>query len=127
MLKDRDVAATVAVRSLDRARPFYEDVLGLVRQDQAEMGVQTYRAGKTAVLVYESEFAGTNEATSLTWALGDDFDAVISDLKSKGVAFEKYDMKGATFEDGVHRFGEMKLVWIKDPDGNIIHLGSFGP
>ena len=125
MLKDRDVAATVAVRSLDRARPFYEDVLGLVRQDQAEMGVQTYRAGKTAVLVYESEFAGTNEATSLTWALGDDFDAVIDELRSKGVAFERYDMDGATFDDGVHRFGDMKLVWIKDPDGNIIHLGSF--
>ena len=125
MLKDRDVAATVAVRSLDRARPFYEDVLGLVRQDQAEMGVQTYRAGKTAVLVYESEFAGTNEATSLTWALGNDFDAVIDDLGSKGVTFEQYDMEGATFDDGVHRFGDMKLVWIKDPDGNIIHLGSF--
>ena len=125
MLKDINVAATVAVRSLERARPFYEDVLGLVREDQAEMGVQTYRAGKTAVLVYESEFAGTNEATSLTWALGNDFDAVIDDLGSKGVTFEQYDMEGATFDDGVHRFGDMKLVWIKDPDGNIIHLGSF--
>ena len=125
MLKDINVAATVAVRSLEQARPFYEDVLGLVREDQAEMGVQTYRAGKTAVLVYESEFAGTNEATSLTWALGNDFDAVIDDLGSKGVTFEQYDMEGATFDDGVHRFGDMKLVWIKDPDGNIIHLGSF--
>jgi catechol 2,3-dioxygenase-like lactoylglutathione lyase family enzyme len=125
MLKDRDVAATVAVRSLERARPFYEDVLGLAPEDRAEMGVQTYRAGKTAVLVYESEFAGTNEATSLTWALGDDFDAVIDDLRSKGVGFERYDMDGAAFDDGVHRFGEMKLVWIKDPDGNIIHLGNF--
>ena len=125
MLRNIDVAATVAVRSLEQARPFYEDVLGLVREDQAEMGVQTYRAGKTAVLVYESEFAGTNEATSLTWALGNDFDAVIDDLGSKGVTFEQYDMEGATFDDGVHRFGDMKLVWIKDPDGNIIHLGSF--
>ena len=125
MLKDINVAATVAVRSLEQARPFYEDVLGLVREDQAEMGVQTYRAGKTAVLVYESEFAGTNEATSLTWALGNDFDAVIDDLGSKGVTFEQYDMEGATFDDGVHRFGDMKLVWIKDQDGNIIHLGSF--
>jgi len=125
MLKDIDVAATVAVRSLDRARPFYEDVLGLIREDQAETGVQTYRAGKTAVLVYESEFAGTNKATSLTWALGDDFDAVVDDLRSMGVTFEQYDMEGATFDDGVHRFGDMKLVWIKDQDGNIIHLGSF--
>ena len=125
MLKDINVAATVAVRSLERARPFYEDVLGLVREGQVEMGVQTWRAGKTAVLVYESEFAGTNETTSLTWALGNDFDAVIDDLGSKGVTFEQYDMEGATFDDGVHRFGDMKLVWIKDQDGNIIHLGSF--
>ena len=125
MLKDINVAATVAVRSLERARAFYEGILGLARDGEAEIGVQTYRAGKTAVLVYESEFAGTNEATSLTWSLGDDFDAVIDDLRSKGVGFEHYDMEGATFADGVHRFGEMKLVWIKDPDGNIIHLGSF--
>lgn len=125
MLKDIDVAATVAVRSLERARPFYEGVLGLVPEGPAEMGVQTYRAGQTAVLVYESEFAGTNEATSLTWALGDAFEAVIDDLRSKGVTFERYDMEGATFEDGVHSFGAMKLIWIRDPDGNIIHLGSF--
>ena len=125
MLKDKDAAATVAVRSLEGARPFYEDVLGLTRDGEAEMGVQTYRAGKTSIVVYVSSFAGTNQATSLTWALGDDFDAVIDRLRARGVAFERYDMDGAMFDDGVHRFGDMKLAWLKDPDGNTIHLGSF--
>ena len=125
MLRNKDVTATVGVRSLEKARPFYEDVLGLTPEGEAEMGVQTYRAGKTGFLVYESAFAGTNRATGLTWALGEDFDAVIEDLRAKGAAFERYDMEGAEHADGVHRIGGTKLAWIKDPDDNIIHLGSF--
>ena len=41
-------------------------------------------------------------------------------------AFERYDMDGATYADGVHRVGDFRMVWFKDPDGNILHLNSEG-
>ena len=51
-----------------------------------------------------------------------DLEAVVADLRSKGVAFERYDISGLTWRDGIHEAGHTKLVWFKDPDGNILHL-----
>ncbi|WP_454714322.1 VOC family protein [Caulobacter segnis] len=125
MLGDRDAQATVAVKDLKVARPFYEDVLGLTPLPGDEPSVQGFRAGQSVVLVYESEFAGTNEATVLTWSLGEDFDAAVTALKAKGVAFERYDFPGMTHDGDVHVAGGMRVVWFKDPDGNILSLGNY--
>jgi catechol 2,3-dioxygenase-like lactoylglutathione lyase family enzyme len=127
MLGSKDVIATVAVQNLEAARPFYEETLGLtaVDESQSEHGVLGLKAGATRVLIYESEFARTNKATVLTWALGDGFDATVKTLQAKGVSFETYDMPGSTREGPVHVMGEMKVVWFKDPDGNILSLGNY--
>jgi hypothetical protein len=75
------------------------------------------------VLVYPSEYAGTNLATAATWAVGEDFEATVQDLKAKGVTFEHYDdLPETTREGDVHLMGELKGVWLKDPDGNILSL-----
>jgi hypothetical protein len=74
-------------------------------------------------LVYESEYAGTNKATAAMWAVGEQFDAVIEDLHGKGVSFEHYDdLPGTTREGDIHTIGEMRGVWFKDPDGNILSI-----
>jgi hypothetical protein len=60
------------------------------------------------VLVYPSEFAGTNQATAASWAVGDDFDEIVEDLRSKGVTFEHYDLPDTTREGDVHMTGDFK-------------------
>ena len=125
MLGQFDASPTLPVKDLARARRFYEDVLGLPPEGDSEMSVQAYRAGGVNLTVYKSEFAGTNQGTAVTWPVGEGFDAVVAALRDKGVAFETYDMPGMVVEDGVHRTADMKLVWFKDPDGNIHHVGSF--
>jgi catechol 2,3-dioxygenase-like lactoylglutathione lyase family enzyme len=126
MLGGKPAAATIAVSQMTRARAFYEGVLGLtVAQDFGQAVV--YESGPSAVFVYESEFAGTNKATSATWAVGDDFDDVVQALRGKGVTFERYDDLPGTSRDGdVHSFGDsgMRSVWFKDPDGNILNVGN---
>ena len=122
MLGTKDAAATIAVRDLERARAFYEDTLGLTSVQEDQGGV-VYKSGNSVVLVYPSEYAGTNQATAASWAVGDDFDAIVDDLRSKGVSFEHYDdLPDTTREGDVHMFGDMKGVWFKDPDGNILSL-----
>ena len=75
------------------------------------------------VFVYPSEFAGTNKATAISWGVGDDMEAIISDLKGKGVTFEHYDsLPGVTMQGDVHVMGDLKAAWFKDPDGNILNL-----
>jgi hypothetical protein len=74
------------------------------------------------LLVYRSDYAGTNQATAATWAVGDELDSVMDDLRSKGVSFEHYDLPGTTREGDVHILGDMRGAWFKDPDGNILAL-----
>ena len=124
MLKDHDSSAILAVADLDRARDFYGDVLALERvEDGAEEGVLVYRTGKTRLVVYQSEFAGTNRANAVVWGVGGDVDAIVASLEAKGAAFEHYPDIGR-LEGNVHHAGGMKLVWLKDPDGNILHINS---
>ncbi len=122
MLGDNDAAATLAVRDMERARDFYENTLGLAPLQEVP-GAMMYKSGNSVVLVYPSEYAGTNQATAASWAVGDDFDAIVEDLKAKGVTFEHYDdLPETTREGDVHIAGEFKAVWLKDPDGNILNL-----
>ena len=122
MLGDNDAAATLAVTDMEKARDFYENTLGLA-QVQEVPGAMMYKSGNSVVLVYPSEYAGTNQATAASWAVGDDFDAIVEDLKAKGVVFEHYDdLPDTTREGDVHIAGGFKAVWLKDPDGNILNL-----
>jgi catechol 2,3-dioxygenase-like lactoylglutathione lyase family enzyme len=122
MLADTPAVATIAVKNLQAARRFYEGSLGLKPAGgEQQPGVMNYESGDSRLLVYESQFAGTNKATAATWIVGDQIDAIVKTLKGKGVPFEHYDMPGLTLQGDVHVGGDnMKAAWCKDPDGNIL-------
>ena len=122
-LAKSDAATMLAVKDLGRARRFYEDVLGLEKIDEEGDDVVAYRSGASTINVYRSEFAGTNKATAVTWEV-DDIEDAIRDLKSKGVAFEHYQMPGLRQEGDLYvaENGAMRTAWFKDPDGNILSL-----
>ena len=125
MLKDHDSSAILAVRDLERARAFYGDTLGLEPDgDGGEDSVLTYRTGATRLVVYVSGYAGTNRANAAVWGVGAQIDAIVAALETKGVAFEHYPDIGR-LEGNVHRDSAAKLVWLKDPDGNILHINNF--
>jgi catechol 2,3-dioxygenase-like lactoylglutathione lyase family enzyme len=116
--------ATVAVKDIKAAQQFYEGKLGLKPDRQQEMGTLLYQTGNTTLLVYPSKFAGTNQATAVTWVVGDELEGVVDWLKAKGVTFEHYDMPGTTRKGDIHVAGDVKNAWFKDPDGNIHALVS---
>lgn len=123
MLKDRNSSATVAVSDLARARVFYEETLGLTLEGGSdEDGVLDFRTGATSLSVYRSDYAGTNQANAVTWAMKGDIVEVVNALKAKGVSFEHYPDLGMALNGDIHEAGATKLVWFKDPDGNILHL-----
>lgn len=124
MLKARNSSAIVAVRDLDRAKAFYGETLGLNLSPDSEGDVAVFQTGDTFLVAYVSEVAGTNQANAVVWSVGEEIEKIAADLAAKGVVFEQYDMPGATYENGVHRTGDFRMVWFKDPDGNILHLNS---
>ena len=121
MLGGHDVGATLAVGDIGEARSFYEGTLGLEPVMEFPDSV-LYAAGGSRLMVYQSQFAGTNQATAATWGVGDEFDAIVEGLRAKGVAFEHYDLPETTREGDIHVMGEMRGAWFKDPAGNIIAL-----
>jgi catechol 2,3-dioxygenase-like lactoylglutathione lyase family enzyme len=124
MLGEKNVAATLAVKDLAAAAKFYEETVGLTRVGGHSPDEEAilYRSGDSAVLVYRSELAGTNQATAASWAVGDEIEAVVAELGSKGVSFEHYDLPGTTLAGDIHVQGDLKVAWFKDPDGNILNL-----
>jgi catechol-2,3-dioxygenase len=124
MLGGKESMATVAVRDLEAAKKFYEGTLGLQQTDAQEQEAVTYQAGAAKLLVYRSQFAGSNKATAVTWLLGRDVEKVVKGLRNKGVAFEHYQMPGLTLKGDIHEGEGMQAAWFKDPDGNIHALVS---
>jgi catechol 2,3-dioxygenase-like lactoylglutathione lyase family enzyme len=124
LLGNKPSSAIVAVSDLDRARKFYAETLGLESVGEAEQEVLTFRTGDTQLMVYKSEYAGTNKANAVVWSAPEDFDAIVDQLRKQGVRFEEYPDMGMDISRGVHRSGDFKAVWFKDPDGNILHVNN---
>lgn len=125
MLGEKTAAAALAVGDMAAAQDFYENTLGLTKAEGApqDPSAIVYQSGSSVVLVYQSQYAGTNKATAVTWAVGSDFDGIVQDLKGKGVTFEHYDdLPGTTRDGDVHTMGSLRGVWLKDPDGNILSI-----
>ena len=124
MLADKEIVATIAVKDLATARKFYESTLGLKVQNAQGTEAVTFVSGATKLIVYRSQYAGTNKATAVNFLVGKDIDRIVQGLADRGVTFEHYDIPQMTRTGHIHAIGDFKTAWFKDPDGNIISLMS---
>src|SRR5262245_45000925 len=120
MLSKNEAIATVAVKNLGTAKKFYEGTLGLTKIMENEE-VLEFETGKSTLLVYRSQFAGTNKATAVTF-VAQEVEDLVRTLKERGVTFEHYDLPQMNRQGDIHVAGAMKAAWFKDPDGNIFSL-----
>ena len=126
MFQNTPLAAALPASDLERAKRWYKETLGLEPVTEDEYGGAVYETGGTSFIVFETPFAGTNQATAAGFNV-DNFDEVIVDLRDKGVTFEEVDFgeMGKTV-DGVIEApdGSMKAAWFKDSEGNILAVNS---
>jgi catechol 2,3-dioxygenase-like lactoylglutathione lyase family enzyme len=123
MLSDFAPVPTLAVSDLQRAREFYEGVLGFASVGDVAEGVM-YPSGNRSFLVYPSAHAGTNKATAMSLQLSAEaFDAEVAALREKGVTFDEFEMDQITWDNGVASMPDgSRAAWFTDPDGNILNL-----
>jgi catechol 2,3-dioxygenase-like lactoylglutathione lyase family enzyme len=128
MLADYTPVATVATSDIAKARSFYEGVLGLkVLSEVADAGVVVYGAGSGTLLLYTSEYAGTNKATSVGFQLPlEVFDSEVAALRAGGVTFDTFEAPGLTWDGdiAVSNGGQGKGAWFRDFDGNVIGVSA---
>jgi predicted enzyme related to lactoylglutathione lyase len=128
MLDKGTVTANIPAADLARARSFYADVLGMTPTQELDGVMLLYRTtGGSTFSVYQTEYAGQAGHTIAQWHV-DDVDAAVRDLRSKGVAFEHYDMPGVEWDDDVASLGGMgKAAWFKDSESNILCIDDGFP
>jgi catechol 2,3-dioxygenase-like lactoylglutathione lyase family enzyme len=118
--------AVLPASDLSRARNYWRDVLGH-EPIMSDEGGDYYDFGGTAVLIYETQFAGTAQNTALN-LVTDNLDRDMTELRTHGVTFHDYDMPGLKTVDGVAEFGNgLRGAWFSDSEGNIIAIGEASP
>jgi len=119
------MAAVLRADDLARARKFYTEVLGLTPGPSSVAGDMFMAGDETAVLIYERPGMPAPENTTLGFAVrADQFDALVAELRGKGVVFEEYDVPemGLKTVNGVAIVEGIKSAWFKDTEGNIVSM-----
>jgi catechol 2,3-dioxygenase-like lactoylglutathione lyase family enzyme len=107
------VVTTVAVTDLDVAREFYETKVGLAVLDTAPFAIRFGVAGnQISVRRGQPNVGQTVAHFEVT-----DLDAVMADLRGRGITFEEYETPKTV--NGVAQIGPARGAWFKDPDGNV--------
>lgn len=122
MFENAQGVAVIAASDFERARSFYEDVLGLEPEDVQEAAqAVTYRLGQTRLLLYATSYAGTAKNT-VFGIESTDLDGDMAALREKGVEFLDYDFPGLKTVDGVAEMEGERSSWFTDSEGNILAL-----
>jgi catechol-2,3-dioxygenase len=119
MLRNATAMAVIPTGDLGRARVFYEKMLGLQPQEEAD-GEVMYSIGTSTLLLYQTQ-ASRGEATKAV-ILVNDLAQEMSDLRNHGVVFEDFDLPGLKTVNGVAEREQDRGAWFKDLDGNYIGL-----
>jgi catechol 2,3-dioxygenase-like lactoylglutathione lyase family enzyme len=130
MLNKGRVATRLPAGDLNRARAFYADKLGLEPVEERPGGLRYVCAGGEFAL-FESAGAASGDHTQMGWEV-DDLEATVTELRSRGVIFEEYDIPGLQTVDGIADIegnypskgtGE-RGAWFRDSEGNMLGIGQ---
>ncbi len=114
--------AFVATVDPGRARPFYENVLGLPVKRMDPYAI-VFDANGIELRMSTVKDLKPVPYSVLSWIVPD-IHAVIETLVAKGVVFERYDFIPQD-EAGVWTTDGAKVGWFKDPDGNLLSLTEY--
>lgn len=130
MLKEGRIATRLPAQDLERARAFYAEKLGLHPVEEREGGLRYVCAGGEFAL-FASAGRPSGEHTQMGWEV-EDLEATVAELRSRGVAFEEYDLPGLRTVAGIAEIegnyaskgvGE-RGAWFRDSEGNLLGIGQ---
>lgn len=124
MLSEAPILPTIPVTDIQKAKEFYEQILGFKVFKEASDGIVFQAGDNTKFYLYQrgpSKADHTLASFEVT-----DIEASVDELSEKDIVFEQYDMPGIkTNEKGIAGLeGEEKVAWFKDPDGNILAISQ---
>ncbi|MEU0008554.1 VOC family protein [Streptomyces sp. NPDC006314] len=131
LLAGARVATRLPAADLGRARRFYAEKLGLQPVDERPGGL-LYRCSGVDFVVFRSTGTSPGTFTQMAFEV-DDIEAVVAELRHRGVVFEEVDAPGLHTRDGIAEVegnypskgarGE-RGAWFRDSEGNLLAVGE---
>jgi catechol 2,3-dioxygenase-like lactoylglutathione lyase family enzyme len=112
--------AFVAVTDPDRARAFYEEILGLELVADEDHAL-VFDAGDTTLRLAKVAELNPAPHTVLGWQVPD-LEATIDVLAARGVNFRRYGQFEQDERDIWTAPDGTRVAWFDDPDGNLLSL-----
>ncbi len=122
MLQTAKLTAFLATAKPEDAKAFYGTTLGLrlVSDDQFALA---FDSGGIPLRVQKVEKLQPQSHTALGWQVLN-VRAAVTDLSQRGVSFERYPILEQDDLGIWQAPSGTKVVWFKDPDGNILSLSE---
>ncbi|MFD5267468.1 VOC family protein [Streptomyces sp. NPDC058335] len=126
------VATRLPAQDLDRARRFYAERLGLHPVDERPGGLLYRCEGGAEFVLFRSMGASPGTFTQMAFEV-DDIEAVVTELKRRGVVFEEVDVPGFRTVDNIAEIdgnypskgaGAERGAWFHDSEGNLLGIGQ---
>ena len=130
LLQRAHVATRLPTQDLSRARSFYAEKLGLEPVEERPGGLR-FECRSGVFALFESAGAASGNHTQMAFDV-DDLDAVVGELRKRGVVFEEVDVPGLRTVDGIATVegnypskgvGE-RAAWFRDSEGNLVGIGQ---
>ncbi|MDO9197502.1 VOC family protein [Rhodoferax sp.] len=116
-----EVTCMLPVKDMERARRFYDTLLGLQPVGGKPDGKFVYRCGGTEIALFPKPEGTKAQHTALSFRVVNIADAIAL-LKSRGVAFADYDYPDLKTVGHVCVLGSEKAAWFEDTEGNVLCL-----
>jgi catechol 2,3-dioxygenase-like lactoylglutathione lyase family enzyme len=123
MLGSAKIVAFAPTRNAEKARAFYEGVLGLKLVSEDKFALE-FDANGTMLRVASVPKYDPHPFTILGWDVPD-IDKTVTALSKKGVEFQQYGMPGQDKRGIWTSPSGAKVAWFKDPDGNVLSVTQF--
>lgn len=123
MLSAKHTYATIPASDMDRARSFYEKVLGLQPAETSPLGVSYQVEGGASFLLFPSSGKPSGTHTQLAFEV-DDLESRVRELRERGVRFEAVDMDGYDPSTSIVSMEDFRGAWFRDPEGNLLSVGQ---
>jgi len=121
MLGEHPVHVVLLSLDLAATKSFYHDQLGLEILDENEEAITFKCGGQSSIAVTKSTVGTSDEQTQAGWFVPD-LESELTELRSRGVVIQEYDMPGLKTTDGVADLGFARAAWIVDPHKNALGI-----
>ncbi len=113
----------LATANAERARAFYERVLGLTFVTD-EPPALVFRVGNSMLRIQKVARVHAAPYTALGWTVPD-IRQMVRDLHAAGVIFQRYEGMNQDSDGIWHAPSGALVAWFKDPDGHVLSLTQF--